>query len=52
MEYTVVKAENFDDLIRNVAEWMDSGWKPQGGVAVSPDGSFYQAMIRDLATQI
>ncbi len=24
---------------------LDDGWETEGGIAISPDGNFYQAMI-------
>jgi hypothetical protein len=48
MEYTVIDAINLNELVRKITEWMDQGWRPQGGVAVgSNGGNFYQAMIRE-----
>jgi hypothetical protein len=35
MEYTVVKEENRDELIKKVTDLIKQGWKPLGGVAVS-----------------
>lgn len=53
MEYTVVKENNLDELIRKVTALIEQGWKPQGGIAaaiIAPIAKiyiFYQAMIKE-----
>ena len=53
MEYTVVKEQNREELIRKVTELIKQGWKPLGGISVStvaPIAGIYilcQAMIKE-----
>ena len=35
MEYTVIKKTDANDLITEVNEWMNKGWKPSGGVSIA-----------------
>ena len=34
MEYEIVKDDTPDGLVREVAKWVESGWRPAGGVCV------------------
>lgn len=34
MEYEIVKADSHGELVREVAGWIESGWRPQGGVCI------------------
>jgi hypothetical protein len=43
-EYRIVDAPTIDALEAMVALMMNKDWRPQGGVAISYDGRFYQAM--------
>lgn len=45
MEYTIVTANTNDELIKKVNEMLNQGWETEGGVAISQDGTFHQAMI-------
>ncbi len=45
MEYTVVSATDEKTLIEKVNDLFEQGWETEGGVAVSSDGVFLQAMI-------
>lgn len=45
MEYTIVSSETEKNLIEKVNDLIQLGWEPEGGVAVSSDGTFYQAMV-------
>jgi hypothetical protein len=45
MEYTIVSDSDEKILIEKVNEMFGQGWETEGGVAISPDGVFYQAMI-------
>lgn len=50
MEYTVIRANNLDDLIKLINSNIERGWKPQGGLfalsgSVSVD--FFQALIKE-----
>jgi hypothetical protein len=53
MEYTIVKEQNHEELIRKVAELIRQGWKPLGGVSIGVVAPvlgvhiFCQAMTRD-----
>ncbi|GEM_PF-4693866 len=54
MQYYIVKCDLQRDrehgdavLVKAVREWLEEGWKPQGGIAIDKDGYFYQAMIKD-----
>lgn len=45
MEYIIVSAEDDKLLTEKVNNLFEEGWETEGGIAISPDGSFYQAMI-------
>lgn len=45
MEYTIVSSETEKNLIEKVNDLIQLGWETEGGVAVSSDGTFYQAMV-------
>lgn len=45
MEYIIVSAEDDKSLTEKVNNLFEEGWETEGGIAISPDGSFYQAMI-------
>lgn len=52
IEYQVLKAENFEDLTEIVNNWIEDGWKPQGGVATGTSSMIkveilYQAMVKE-----
>lgn len=46
MNYVVLCKSDLYSLINKVNEYLDKGWRPQGGVCVTPDGVF-QAMVKD-----
>ena len=45
MEYTIVSAATDKELSAKVNDLISQGWETEGGVAISPDGVFYQSMI-------
>ena len=50
LQYAVIEAENASELERKVAEHIDDGWYPFGGVSLSVDESgnciwYAQAMV-------
>ncbi|HQY21059.1 MAG TPA: DUF1737 domain-containing protein [Ignavibacteria bacterium] len=45
MEYTIVTADSNSELVKKVNEMLNQGWETEGGVAISQDGNFHQAMI-------
>ena len=45
MEYTIVSSGDDKSLIDKINEMFEEGWETEGGIAISPDGNFYQAMI-------
>jgi hypothetical protein len=45
MEYSIVSASTDKELIEKVNDMFAQGWETEGGVTVSHDGTFYQAMI-------
>lgn len=45
MEYTIVTADSNSELVKKVNEMLNQGWETEGGVAISQDGTFHQAMI-------
>ena len=49
MEYIVISSDSLEGLSKLVHEYIDNGWRLQGGVAVAVVYSigFYQAMVRD-----
>ncbi len=53
MEYTIVTASSNDELVKKVNEMLNQGWETEGGVAISQDGNFHQAMIlfEDMANE-
>lgn len=49
MQYTVLTAFRFEDLIKQVNDLIEKGWIPQGGFCESSNGAIYhfsQAMIK------
>ena len=46
MEYTVLKETTLDRLITMVNQYINNGWRPQGGVAIDGYTHFYQAMVK------
>jgi hypothetical protein len=46
MEYNIASSDTIDDLENNVNEMIDDGWEPSGGLTISPDGIYLQAMVR------
>ncbi len=46
MNYTVVIEQQVSDLIDRVNELVDDGWKVSGGVALTHDAHFCQAMTK------
>jgi Domain of unknown function (DUF1737) len=47
MEYTVVRTESASSLAKEVNKLIKDGWKPLGGITVSPGGHYLQAMIKE-----
>lgn len=45
-EYVVLQCEYRSDLCKEVTERLNDGWVCVGGVVISPDQYFYQAMIK------
>lgn len=45
MEYTLVSDKDEKVFIGKVNDMITNGWESEGGVAISSDGTFYQAMI-------
>ena len=45
MEYTIVSSTDEKSLIEKINDMFEEGWETEGGVAISADGTFYQAMI-------
>ena len=45
-DYSAVQARNTTDLAAFVSAAIADGWQPLGGVAVTPDGLFVQAMVK------
>ncbi len=45
MEYKIVGAGDEKSLTDIINEMIEDGWETEGGVAVAPDGNFYQAML-------
>lgn len=49
MEYHLVTSTTTDNFNRSVQYWLDLGWEPLGGVAVSQVGSYTtyaQALVK------
>lgn len=44
--YIVVKANDPEDLCKGVMEYINLGYKPQGGICIAGYSCFYQAMIK------
>ena len=54
MKYAIVETGSLEDLHDQVNEWIDKGWKPQGGICVqtytenrAEHDCFYQAIVKD-----
>ncbi len=45
MEYTIVSANDEKLLIDKINNMLEDGWETEGGIAISPEGNFYQAML-------
>lgn len=45
MEYTLVSSKDEKEFIGKVNDLIAGGWETEGGVSVSQDGTFYQAML-------
>ncbi len=45
MEYTIVSSPDEKSLIEKVNNYFEEGWETEGGIAIAPNGTFYQAMI-------
>ena len=45
MEYTIVSANDEKSLVEKINEMIEDGWETEGGIAISPEGNFYQAML-------
>ncbi len=45
MEYTIVSANDEKLLIEKINNMFEDGWETEGGIAVSPEGNFFQAML-------
>ena len=48
MEYSVVKENNINDLEEKVNSLIERGWIPQGGIGVSSNNYYVQAMIKTI----
>jgi len=49
-QYKVVRALNITDLTIEVDRYLQAGWRAQGGVAVNSGDTYFQAVVRDVAT--
>ena len=47
MQYTILVTRDLQELIEKVNEHIKVGWKPQGGVCITADDYYYQAMIEE-----
>ncbi len=45
MEYNIVSSNDDKSLVVKINEMIEDGWETEGGVAISSDGNFYQAML-------
>jgi hypothetical protein len=55
MEYTVIKHDSIEALIEVVNEYIQDGWKPLGGVAISTSvgsGSYSQSEYAQAMTKV
>jgi hypothetical protein len=52
MKYTVVRENSTKELLEKVNSLIERGWIPQGGIAVSDNGFYVQAMIITLNLDI
>lgn len=46
MRYYIVQAPNKEMLGVRVSQRILNGWEPIGGLAISPDNKFYQAVVK------
>lgn len=47
MKYFILKSADYMDLVAQVDEFLKFDWKCQGGITVSHDGVFYQAITNE-----
>ncbi|MEO8447969.1 MAG: DUF1737 domain-containing protein [bacterium] len=45
MEYTIISDKDDKSLVTKINDMLEEGWETEGGVAISADGTFYQAML-------
>jgi len=50
-EYVVIAESGLFDFINSVNDFLKKGWRCQGGIMVTPDKIFYQAMVRTSLAQ-
>jgi len=48
MKYSVVKENSINTLQEKVNSLMERGWIPQGGIGVSSNGYYVQAMTKTI----
>lgn len=46
MTYEIALAMSSEELEEVVASMINDGFKPEGGLAISPSGQFAQAMVK------
>jgi len=46
MKYTLVRTSSANELEEQVNSLIEIGWTPQGGIALSDNGFYAQAMIK------
>ena len=46
MKYTLVRTSSANELEQQVNSLIEIGWTPQGGIAISDNGVYAQAMIK------
>jgi hypothetical protein len=48
MKYTLVRTSSAKELEQQVNSLIEIGWTPQGGISVSDNGFYVQAMIKTI----
>lgn len=48
MKYLIVKRQKEHDLEQIIEYYLEQGWKLQGGIAITPNDEFCQAIVLDV----
>ena len=51
MIYDIVTANEIEGLVAAVKRYLDDGWQPVGGVSLTKQGEYMQAIVHDQVSQ-